>query len=288
MKLQPPRSETIRRIARETLREDLGARGDVTSLATIRADSCSVARMVARDAGVVCGLEIASQIFRMVSPHLKVKLKAKDGDHVGRGKVILEAKGGTRAILTAERAALNFVQQLSGIATLTREFVRRAGRRVRILDTRKTTPLLREFQKYAVRCGGGMNHRFGLHDMVLIKDNHLAALASLSNPIDSAVRRARRKWPGLKVEVECDTLEQVRRALEVNPDILLLDNMTSPQLKKAVEIVKGRCKIEASGGVNLKTVRAIAQSGVDFISVGALTHSAPAWDVSLEIVTGRE
>lgn len=274
----------VRRIVRETLREDLGARGDVTSLATIPATSRSKARMVAKSRGILSGISIAVETFRQAGPRLKIRARAKDGTRVRRGQVVLEVAGSTRAILAAERAALNFVQQLSGVATLTRAFVDAAGKRAQILDTRKTVPLLREFQKYAVHCGGGSNHRFGLHDMVLIKDNHLAALAGSPNPVGEAVRRARKRWPKLKIEVECDTLEQVRRAVAAKADIILLDNMKPSQLKKAVRMVKGRCKTEASGGVDLKTVRAIARTGVDFVSVGALTHSAPALDFSLEVV----
>ncbi len=284
--MKTSRLKIIRALVREALHEDLGTRGDVTSLSTISPRAVSIAHIVARESGVVCGLDVAVQVFAAIDPSVRVKLKSRDGRRVRRGTVVLEARGKTRSILAAERTALNFIQQLSGVATLTRMFVDQAGKRARILDTRKTTPLLREVEKYAVLCGGGVNHRFGLYDMVLIKDNHLAALADAKpNPIAAAVGRARKKWPRLKVEVECDTLEQVRQGVAAKADIVLLDNMTPALLKKAVRFVKGHCKTEASGGVSLKTVRAIARTGVDFISVGALTHSAPALDFSLEIIS---
>jgi len=196
----------------------------------------------------------------------------------------LEISGPTRAILSAERVALNFAQRLCGVATLTARFVDAVkGTRAQILDTRKTTPGWRRFEKFAVACGGGRNHRLGLYDMVLIKDNHLAALRDAKpNPIAAGVRRARKKYPRLQVEVEADTLKQVEQAAAAGADIILLDNMSPAQLRQAVKLVAGRAKTEASGGVNLRTVRAIAQSGVDFISVGALTHSARAVDVGLD------
>ena len=200
------------------------------------------------------------------------------------GDTLLTISGPARAILTAERVALNFVQRLSGVATLTSQFVAAIkGTRAQILDTRKTTPGWRRFEKYAVACGGGCNHRIGLFDMVLIKDNHLAALRNEKpNAIAAAVARAREKFPKLKIEVEADTLEQVEQAVNACADFILLDNMDLKQLRMAVKIVRGRVKTEASGGINLETVRAIAGTGVDFISVGALTHSARAVDVGLD------
>jgi nicotinate-nucleotide pyrophosphorylase (carboxylating) len=202
----------------------------------------------------------------------------------------MELAGPARALLTAERVALNFVQRLSGIATLTAAFVRAVhGTGAHILDTRKTTPGLRLLEKYAVACGGGVNHRLGLYDLVLIKDNHLAALAQEGpQPIVRAVQRARARYPQLQVEVEADTLEQVEEAVLAGADFILLDNMTPRQLREAVRRVAGRAKTEASGGVTLKTVRALARTGVDFISVGALTHSAPAVDVALDFETAPE
>jgi nicotinate-nucleotide pyrophosphorylase (carboxylating) len=199
----------------------------------------------------------------------------------------LNVAGPARALLTAERVALNFVQRLSGVATLTAKFVDAVrGTKARILDTRKTTPGLRALEKYAVRCGGGQNHRFGLFDLVLIKDNHLAVLGEAApNPVAAAVAAARRQYPQLQVEVEADTLAQVEQAIAAGADIILLDNMTPDALRAAVQLVAGRARTEASGGVNLATVRAIAETGVDFISVGALTHSAPAVDIALDFAT---
>jgi nicotinate-nucleotide pyrophosphorylase (carboxylating) len=208
----------------------------------------------------------------------------RDGQRAVAGSRLLVVRGPARALLAAERVALNFVQHLSGIATLTARFVEAVrGTRARILDTRKTTPGLRRLEKYAVRCGGGFNHRFGLFDQVLIKDNHLAALKGAApNPIAVAVQRARARWPRLTVEVEADTLEQVAQAVAAGADMILLDNMSPRQLRAAVQLVAGRARTEASGGVTLRTVRQIAQAGVDFISVGALTHSAPAVDIGLD------
>jgi nicotinate-nucleotide pyrophosphorylase (carboxylating) len=212
---------------------------------------------------------------------------ARDGDRLRPGATLLEISGPARAVLTAERVALNFVQRLSGVATLTTQFVETIrGTRAKILDTRKTTPGWRRFEKYAVLCGGGRNLRVGLYDMVLIKDNHLAALREAKpNAVAAAVQRARQKFPQLKVEVEADTLKQVEQAVVAGADFILLDNMTLAQLRRAVKLVAGHAKTEASGGVNLRTVRAIAETGVDFISVGALTHSAPAVDIGLDFET---
>jgi len=208
----------------------------------------------------------------------------QDGQAVKGGGILLGVSGPTRALLSAERVALNFVQHLSGIATLTAQFVGAVkGLPVQILETRKTTPGWRRFEKYAVACGGGKNHRAGLFDMVLIKDNHLAALRKAKpNAVAAAVRRAREQFPQLTVEVEADTLEQVAQAADAGADIILLDNMNPAQLRRAVQKINGRAKTEASGGVNLNTVRAIASTGVDFISIGALTHSARAVDIGLD------
>ena len=272
MRLDP---EDVRRAVRAALDEDIGS-GDVTSEATIPADATATAVMVARQPLVVAGIEFAEVAFSGA----KVSRNAKDGESVSKGAKLLTVQGNARTILAGERVALNFVQRLSGVATLTRQFVDAiAGTRAKILDTRKTIPGWRKFEKYAVRRGGGENHRFGLFDMVLIKDNHLAALGGV---VGAAVRAARKKFPKLKIEVEADRLEQVRQAADAGADIILLDNMTLDQLREAVALVKGRCKTEASGGVNLRTVRAIAETGVDYISVGALTHSAPAMDIGLD------
>jgi nicotinate-nucleotide pyrophosphorylase (carboxylating) len=234
----------------------------------------------------VSGIEFAETAFRTLSRDISIKRLLRDGASTHAGQTLLKISGSARAILSAERVALNFVQRLSGVATVTASFVAAAaGTAARILDTRKTTPGWRRFEKYAVACGGGRNHRVGLFDMVLIKDNHLAALRhEKPNAIAAAVARARRQFPQLTVEVEADTLEQVAQAVAARADIVLLDNMHLKQLRAAVKLAAGRVRTEASGGVNLKTVRAIARTGVDFISVGAITHSARAVDLGLDFV----
>jgi nicotinate-nucleotide pyrophosphorylase (carboxylating) len=233
---------------------------------------------------VVAGLAFAEAAFAALSPQARFQREAKDGEHCPANKTLLQVSGPARALLSAERVALNFVQRLSGIATLTARFVEAIhGTRAQILDTRKTTPGWRRFEKYAVTCGGGKNHRFGLHDMVLIKDNHLAVLQSeSSNAVTAAVKRARERYPQLKVEVEADTLEQVEQAVAAGADFVLLDNMKPVELRVAVQKCKGRALTEASGGITLGTICAIAETGVDFISLGALTHSAPAVDIGLD------
>jgi nicotinate-nucleotide pyrophosphorylase (carboxylating) len=273
----------IRRAVRAALAEDLGS-GDATTLATVPAAAQSVALMNAREPLTVAGLQFAELAFCALSPKIKIQKLVRDGQKVSAGKTLLKISGPSRAILSAERVALNFVQRLSGVATATAQFaVLVRSTKAKILDTRKTTPGWRRFEKYAVACGGGKNHRIGLFDMVLIKDNHLVALRNEKpNAIAAAVARARKKFPKLKVEVEADTLVQVAQAAEAGADIILLDNMPPAQLRAAVNIVRGRAKTEASGGVNLKTVRAIAQTGVDFISVGGITHSARAVDIGLD------
>lgn len=284
--MQPLRTAEIRRAVRWALAEDIGS-GDVTTLATVPANTTAQAVMRAREALVVAGLTFAETAFDARSPQLKIKRLAQDGQIIPAGGELLEISGPARAILSAERVALNFVQRLSGIATLAAQYVERVqATHAKILDTRKTTPGWRRFEKYAVACGGGTNHRLGLFDLVLIKDNHLAALhAAQPNAIAAAIARARKQFPKLKVEVEADTLAQVAQAANAGADIILLDNMTPAQLRQAVKLVAGRAQTEASGGVNLKTVRAIARTGVDFISVGALTHSARAVDIGLDFDT---
>jgi nicotinate-nucleotide pyrophosphorylase (carboxylating) len=273
----------IRATVRLALAEDIGS-GDATTLATVPANATAKAVMRAREPLVVAGIGFAEIAFRELSPKIKIEMLARDGQRIAAGKTLLKISGPARAILTAERVALNFVQRLSGVATLTSQFVGAIrGTRAQILDTRKTTPGWRRFEKYAVACGGGKNHRLGLFDMILIKDNHLAALRNEKpSAIAAAVARARKKFPKLKIEVEADTLKQVEQAVDASADFILLDNMDLKQLRQAVKIVNGRAQTEASGGVNLKTVRAIAKTGVDFISVGALTHSARAVDIGLD------
>jgi nicotinate-nucleotide pyrophosphorylase (carboxylating) len=273
----------IRTAVKSALAEDIG-RGDVTTLATVPKTLAFTTVMRAREPLVVAGLDFAGAAFQRLSSSVKIRYLVHDGTHVFRGEKLLRISGPARAILSAERVALNFVQHLSGIATLTAKFVAAIkGTRAQIFDTRKTTPGWRRFEKYAVACGGGRNHRLGLFDMILIKDNHLAALQSETpNAVAAAIQQARKKFPKMKVEIEADTLEQVEQAAEAGADIILLDNMSPERLRQGVKIAKGRAKTEASGGVALDTIRAIAGSGVDFISVGALTHSARAVDIGLD------
>ena len=273
----------IRAAIKAALAEDIG-KGDVTTRATVPKTLTFKTVMRAREPLVVCGLDFAKAAFLQLSSSVKIEFLVHDGTHVGRGDNLLRISGSARAILSAERVALNFVQRLSGVATLTAQFVAAVkGTRAQILDTRKTTPGWRRFEKYAVACGGGKNYRLGLFDQVLIKDNHLAALRNEKpNAIAAAIQLARKNYPKLKIEVEADTLEQVAQAADAGADIILLDNMTPEQLRSAVKITKGRAKTEASGGVNLGNVRTIAGSGADFISVGALTHSARAVDIGLD------
>jgi nicotinate-nucleotide pyrophosphorylase (carboxylating) len=256
------------------LAEDVGD-GDLTSVSVVDEDATCLGRFLAKEPGVVCGLEVAAEVFDRLGAELQPL--ASDGDRVEPGPVA-EVAGPARTVLTGERLALNLIGRLSGIATLTRRYVDAvAGTGAVILDTRKTTPGLRALEKHAVACGGGQNHRLGLYDGILIKDNHLRLAGSLPE----AVIRA--KQTGVPVEVECDTLDQVREALAAGPDSILLDNMAVDELREAVRLAGGQVRLEASGGVTLETVRAIAETGVDFISVGALTHSAPALDVSMEV-----
>lgn len=257
------------------LAEDVGD-GDLTSLAVVDEDATCEAQLQLREPGVVCGLDAAAAVFEALGASLEPLVA--EGELVEPGPVALVA-GPARAVLTGERLALNLLGRLSGIATLTRRYVDAVdGTGVAVLDTRKTTPGLRALEKYAVRCGGGRNHRLGLYDGILIKDNHLR----LAGSIPGAVRRAKRA--GVPVEVECDTLDQVREALAAGADEILLDNMPLETLREAVALTAGRARLEASGGVTLETVRAIAETGVDFVSVGALTHSARSLDVSLEVL----
>jgi nicotinate-nucleotide pyrophosphorylase (carboxylating) len=266
------------------LAEDIGP-GDITTEFFVLPNLQALGRIVARERAVVAGAEIAAEVFRRIDPRLHVEVLQKDGSSLMGSETILEVRGAARSILTAERVALNFLQRLSGIATLTRQFVEGVGKSsARILDTRKTTPGLRAFEKAAVVAGGGQNHRFGLHDMVLVKDNHLLASTGFSG-LAAAIKRVKQERPDIKVEVEADRLDQVRSFLEMEGvDIILLDNMPPAEMREAVALGKKKgVKFEASGGVTLKNIRQIAASGVDFVSVGALTHSARAIDLSLEL-----
>ena len=281
--VEPLRDDEVRQAVRQALTEDVGA-GDVTTAATVPEDASATALMRAREPLVVAGLALAEAAFRELSEKVRLSRHVADGEQVDGGKILLRISGPARALLTAERVALNFVQRLSGVATAAAQFVQAVrGTPAQILDTRKTTPGWRRLEKYAVTCGGAVNHRAGLYDMVLIKDNHLAALRHASpNPIAAAVQRAREVYPQLKIEVETDTLDQVDEALAAGADLILLDNMNPVQLRLAVQKCKGHARTEASGGVSLATVRAIAEAGVDFISVGAITHSARAVDIGLD------
>lgn len=255
---------------------------DVTTKGIVPAGARGRATIVARRAGVIAGAEPAGIAFRLLDPQCRVNVLAGDGAAVNEGETAIVVDGSTRGLLSAERVALNFLQRLSGVATTTAAFVEAVrGTRARILDTRKTTPGWRVLEKYAVRMGGGANHRMDLAEMALIKDNHLAAVGG---DVAMAVARARGSLPpGAEVEVEADTFDQVRAAVAAGADRILLDNMTLDQMREAVALVAGRARLEASGGVTLATVRAIAETGVDDISVGALTHSAPAFDLTLSI-----
>jgi nicotinate-nucleotide pyrophosphorylase (carboxylating) len=270
------------------LREDLGEAGDVTSLALVPATAMGTARFVARADGIVAGLPAAALTCRTVDPHLVWVSRKTDGDRVGRGDVLAEIRGSLRSILAAERIALNFLQRLSGVATQTRSLVDLLrGLPTRLLDTRKTPPGWRLLDKYAFRVGGGQNHRLGLHDMILIKDNHLAALSHLPDPVGTAIQRARASSPGVRVEIEVDSLTQLEAALPHQPDYILLDNMTLEQMRECVrrrDAAKVRTLLEASGGITAQTIRAVAETGVDRISVGAVTHSALALDIALDFV----
>ena len=260
------------------LAEDVSG-GDATSLSLFDADTTCRARVLVKEPGVVCGLDVARDTFLAVDPAVEWSALAVEGAAVTGRTVVAEVEGTARAILAAERTALNLLGRLCGIATLTRQYADAVeGTGARLLDTRKTTPGLRVLEKYAVRCGGGTNHRMGLYDAVLIKDNHLALVGTIAE----AVRRGRES--GLSVQVECDTLAQVREALAAGADHLLLDNMSLDELREAVRVTAGRALLEASGGVTIDTIRAIAATGVDFVSVGALTHSARSLDVSLEVL----
>ena len=264
------------------LHEDIGS-GDLTSEATLEADQVGTAEFIAKGSFVICGIEtFASLVFKTQNPAIEIIEAVKDETQVSPGDVLLKAKGPVLDLLKAERVALNLVQRLCGIATLTSLFVAEVKPLpVRILDTRKTTPGLRMLEKYAVRVGGGYNHRFNLADGVLIKDNHIQACGSIKN----AVARMREKVPHtMKIEVEASSMDEVRECLNSTVDIIMLDNMISDQMREAVKLAGGRALLEASGGISLENVREVAETGVDYISIGALTHSAPACDISMRLV----
>ncbi|SFK11363.1 nicotinate-nucleotide pyrophosphorylase [carboxylating] [Pseudovibrio ascidiaceicola] len=266
------------------LLEDFGRAGDITSQATIPANAVATGVIAARKDGVLAGIDLALSAFRQVDPTLDVSVLAQDGDKLEPGTIIARIHGPARALLEAERVALNFLSHLSGIASATNAFQRKISHtNAKVVCTRKTTPGLRSFEKYAVRCGGGMNHRFGLDDAILIKDNHIAVAGGVVPAIESA-----RAFAGhlVRIEVEVDTLDQLKEALTAKPDVVMLDNMGPELLKQAVEINKGQAVLEASGTITLSTIQAIAEAGVDIISSGWITHSAPILDLGLDIEIG--
>lgn len=273
-------SYLVRSTIIKALQEDIGPR-DITTSILIPEDLDAKGSIIAKDDLVLAGIRVASECFRTLDPEIIFKGRFRDGDSIKAGKIIAEIKGKARSILMGERVALNFLQRLSGIATLTSKYVGKVkGLNVKIVDTRKTTPGLRVLEKYAVRMGGGFNHRFGLYDAVLVKDNHIA----LSGGIRKALEKVRKETPHTtKIEVETKTLKEVKDAIQAGVNIIMLDNMDLEMIKKAVKLISSKALIEASGNVNLDNVREIAKAGVDVISIGALTHSAPAVDVSLEI-----
>jgi nicotinate-nucleotide pyrophosphorylase (carboxylating) len=269
----------VQEFVRRVLAEDLGSGGDITSAATIAADARFTAEMNCREPIVVAGLEIAAAFFRALDKDVRIEKPVNDGDAVGAGTVLMRLEGNARAMLAAERSALNTLQHLSGIATMTRTYVEKiAGTGAILLDTRKTIPCLRLLEKYASRMGGAENHRMRLDDGLLIKDNHVAVAGGVAE----AVSAARAANPGFPVQVEVDRIEQIEPALSAGADRLLLDNMPPPVLREAVALVAGRVPLEASGGVNLDTIRGIAETGVDYVSVGRITQSAPAVDIGLD------
>jgi nicotinate-nucleotide pyrophosphorylase (carboxylating) len=277
---RPPPALLVEPLVRAALEEDLGRAGDITSQLTIPADRIAAAKLVARKPGRIAGLICAEAAFRLVDPALKLDIAAPDGSQVDAGATLATISGSARSILTAERVALNFLGPLSGTATATAALVKAIeGTRARIVCTRKTLPGLRALQKYAVRCGGGFNHRFGLDDAAMIKDNHIQAAGGIA----PAIARLRAGLGHMvKIELEVDTLAQLEEALREGVDTILLDNMSLENLRRAVALAKGKAVLEASGNVTLASVRAIAETGVDYISSGAITHSAPNLDIGLD------
>jgi nicotinate-nucleotide pyrophosphorylase (carboxylating) len=276
----PLNHDQLNSLVQSALHED-GALNDLTTIATVVSERRARGKLVARDGGVVCGVPLALEAFRIMDPKVAIRVDVEDGTRVERGTPVLFVSGHARGLLSAERVALNFMQHLSGIATLTARYVDAVkGTKARILDTRKTLPGWRPLEKYAICAGGGKNHRLDLSTGILIKDNHLAAL---DGNIDLAVRRSRDiAPPGMQVEVECETTQQVVDALAAGADIIMLDNMSPELMAECVRLINGRAVTEASGGINLGNVRAVAETGVDWISIGALTHSAPAMNLALD------
>lgn len=280
MRVAPLSPLDVEDAVRRALKEDLGDAGDITSRACIGADAKSRADIVVRMPGVISGLDLAAAAFRLIDPNIRIDMVSHDGAHVDKGHVALSVEGPSRGILSAERVALNFLGRLSGVATATAALVEAVkGTKAKIVCTRKTTPGLRVFEKHAVRCGGGHNHRFGLYDAVMIKDNHVAAAGGVAKALQAAKASVGHM---VKIEIEVDDLKGLEEALREGADIVLLDNMSIEDMKRAVEINAGRAVLEASGNVTLSRVRAIAETGVDIISSGWITHSAPTLDLGLD------
>ena len=276
---------SIKDFIENALREDVG-NGDHTSLSTIPESSLGVANVKVKESGIIAGLVLADQILNQVDPTLIVKVLVAEGSQVKPGDIVMNVEGNTRSLLTAERLVLNCMQRMSGIATLTRKYVDELkGTNTKVLDTRKTTPNFRIFEKWAVHLGGGVNHRFGLYDMILIKDNHVDAAGGIENAIERANEYLKQTGKKLKIEIETRSLEEVNRVLKTGKvDRIMLDNFTPALLKEAIELIDKRYETEASGGITIETIRSFAESGVDFISVGALTHSHKSLDISMKIV----
>jgi len=276
-------NKQLNSILKFALDEDIGS-GDITTILTIPKLKKAEAILLVKADGIISGLEVAEKIFSLLNRKIKFQKFVKDGDQVQSGTVAALVSGNARALLTAERTVLNFLQRMSGISTLTNKYVNEIKHtKAKILDTRKTVPGLRYFDKYAVRMGQGDNHRIGLFDMILIKDNHIAVSGTISNAVNSCRKYLEKNKKKILIEVETKNLQEVEEALANNVDIIMLDNFSISQMKKAVDLISGKCKIEASGGINLKNVKKVAETGVDFISVGALTHSVNALDISLDI-----
>jgi len=267
----------LKKFIENALEEDIGA-GDITTNAVISKKETATGKVIAKNDLIICGLEIFNYVFLCLDKKLVIDHKFLDGKKAQDGDTLLSFSGNTRALLSGERVALNILQRLSGIATLTAKFVKKVPESVKILDTRKTTPGLRTLEKYAVRCGGGFNHRFGLYDAVLIKDNHIKAAGSITR----AVEKIRKKiLHPLKIEVEVKNMEEVKEAIQTKCDIIMLDNMSPAYTKEAIKAINGKAKVEISGNIGLHNIQKIAEIGIDFISIGALTHSAPAVDISM-------
>ena len=275
--------EQIRKIISLALAEDIG-KGDITSLATVRKNQKAIGKFLVKENGVIAGLKIAKQVMKTVDSKIKFNILIEDGSKVKQGEIVAEVFGNARAILTAERTALNFLQRMSGIATASSIYAEAVSHtKSKVIDTRKTSPGLRLLDKMAVKLGGCDNHRIGLFDMFLIKDNHIEIAGSITKAVDSCRRFMKKKKKKFLIEVETKNLKEVEEAIANKVDVIMLDNFNVEEMIKAVKLINGRCKIEASGGVNLSNIKTIAETGVDYISVGGLTHSVKALDISLEI-----